>query len=520
MTDTKKKAPAKKTPAKAKAKPAAKTPKPPPAPPPAGPLGPGDFKRALRTGLGAPGERLFSGLAWFRGALYLATSAKKPEGVSRIHRRLASGDWATVYESPPQPLGDGTSMTRDYGIAMLKVLQAPGDAAPCLYAGTASILGGQILRSEDGETFERASPHGLNDDTQLSVAALCTFDGRFFAITRGTITDTAHEERWSPEPLVHVALPAAEGEDPDWVPACLPGFGDLTNLEITSLTELDGWLHATTLNPTHGFQLWRTQAKGAAPFAWEQVLTRGAWRYSLNMEVTAAAAFRGALWLGTGLPGQGHDATHDVGPGAAELLRVTPDGAWEIVMGEPRFTPDGLKVPQTAMGPGFHNDFNAALSALLVHDGWLYAGTRNWEPAHIAGQPVAEGEKPPPLTSGAELWVSPDGAAWTRIDDGPAADPAAIGIGHLAGAEAGLAFTLDLSGRAVARKANLWTGFALTDVPPDDETDIMLGGVAPAEAPAPLDLSLGEETPEDAASDAAKDAAEGEPTPQSDEDGA
>ena len=42
----------------------------------------------------------------------------------------------------------------------------------------------------------------------------------------------------------------------------------------------------------------------------------------------------------------------------------------------------------------------------------------------------------------------------------------------------------------MARKANLWTGFALTDVPPDDETDIMLGGVAPAVAAAPLDLSL------------------------------
>ena len=485
-----------KTPPKAR-KPIPKPPAEPAAPPepPARtrglPLAAGAFRATPRAGLGAPGDRLFSGLAWFNGALYLASSAKAPEGVARIHRRLASGDWAMVYESPPQPLGDGTRMSRDYAITALAVLQAPGDAAPCLYAGTASILGGQILRSEDGETFSRVSPHGLDDDTRLSVTQLTQFDGRVFAVPRGTITDEVHEPRWSPEPVIHVAQPAEDGAEPGWVPACLPGFGDLTNLEIATLTVAHGYLYATTINPSHGFQLWRTKAEGAPPYAWEQVLTRGAWRYALNMEVTAAAAFGDALWLGTGLPGRGHDATHDVGPGAAELIRVGADGSWDIVAGEMRFTPDGLKVPQTAMSAGFHNDFNTAISALCVHDGVLYAGTANWEPRHVTELPVEEGEAPPALTGGAELWHSTDGAHWSRITEGPAADPAGVRIRHLAAAPdgAGLAFTLDLSGQAVARKANLWvTGMGMLDVPPDDEAEVILGGVAPEAPPAPLSL--------------------------------
>ena len=488
---------------KAPPKPRKAIPKPPPAeaaPAPQAPgrglpLAPEAFRATPRAGLGAPGDRLFSGLAWFNGALYLASSAKAPEGMARIHRRLASGEWAMVYESPPQPLGDGTRMSRDYAITALAVLQAPGDAAPCLYAGTASILGGQILRSEDGETFSRASPHGLDDDTRLSVTQLTVFGDRLFAVPRGTITDEVHEPRWSPEPVILVAEPAEDGAEPGWVPACLPGFGDLTNLEIATLSVAHGHLYASTINPSHGFQLWRSKADGAPPYAWEQVLTRGAWRYALNMEVTAAAEFGDALWLGTGLPGRGHDATHDVGPGAAELIRVEADGSWDIVTGEMRFTPDGLKVPQTAMSPGFHNDFNTAISALEVHDGVLYAGTANWEPRHITEQPVEEGEAPPALEGGAELWHSADGVDWTRITEGPAADPAGVRIRHLAAAPqgAGLALTLDLSGQAVARKANLWsTGMGMLDVPPDDEAEVILGGVAPEAPP----LSLEPDPPE------------------------
>lgn len=463
------------------------------------PLDADAFRTVSNAGLGAPGERVFSGLAWFDGALYLATSARSPEGVARIHRRLPTGDWATVYESPPQPLGDGTRMSRDYGITALVVLQAPGDTAPCLYAGTASILGGQILRSEDGETFSRASAHGLDDDTRLSVTQLTMFGEKLFAVPRGTITDEVHEPRWSPEPVLHVALPPEEGEEASrWVPACLPGFGDLTNLEIATLSVAHGHLYASTINPTHGFQLWRTKAEGAPPFAWEQVLTRGAWRYALNMEVTAAAEFGDALWLGTGLPGRGRDVTHDVGPAAAELIRVAEDGTWEIVTGEMRFTPDGLKVPQTALAPGFHNDFNAAISALCVHDGVLYAGTANWEPRHITDLPVEEGKAPPPLEGGAELWASPDGRSWARVEEGAVADPAGVRIRHLAATpeNTGLALVLELSGKAVARKANLWiSGIGRLDVPPEDEAEVILGGVAQQAPPSPLSLEDEPEMP-------------------------
>lgn len=487
----KKKAKAKsKAPAKKKPAPKTATPKPPKAAevvlqPPA----PDSFKRALRTGLGTPGERPFTGLAWFDDNLYLATSARAPEGVARIHKRLPSGDWEAVYESPPQPLGDGTKMSRDYAITCLTVLKGPGDKAPCLYAGAASILGGHILRSEDGETYERVSPPGLNDDTQLSVTELTLFDGRMFAVTRGTITDQAHEPRWSPAPLVHVGIPQEDG-DPIWEAACLPGFGDLANLEIATLTVAHGYLYASTINPSGGFELWRTKAEGAAPFTWDRVIQRGAWRFALNMEITAAAEFDGALFIGTGLPGHGHDATHDVGPGAAELIRVSEDGSWKLLAGEMRFSPDGLIVPESAMGAGLHNDFNAAISALVVHNGSLYLATRNWEPSYIVGIPVAEGETPPTLDGGAELWITKDGVQWDRIEGGALNEPAAIGIGHISGSKSGLALTLDLSGRAIARRTGLWTGFGLVDVPPDDETDVILAGVGPLEKPAPLSLDL------------------------------
>ncbi|MGH9266816.1 MAG: hypothetical protein ACRD0D_01425, partial [Acidimicrobiales bacterium] len=48
---------------------------------------------------------------------------------------------------------------------------------------------------------------------------------------------------------------------------------------------------------------------------------------------------------------------------------------WDLLVGDPRPTPQGPKAPLSGMGPGFDNFFGGYLWKLAAHEGQLYAGT-------------------------------------------------------------------------------------------------------------------------------------------------
>jgi hypothetical protein len=162
------------------------------------------------------------------------------------------------------------------------------------------------------------------------------------------------------------------------------------------------------------------------------VLTRGAWRHNLNEIAGVMAELDGFLYVGTGIPGLGYDKANDVGPAAAEIVRIGPDNSWDLVVGVPRFTPDGWKVPTGGLGPGFGDPDNSSMWAMAAFEQTLYVGTHHCGPFRSA----LRGE--PRIRGGFQLWSSPDGARWRPVILDGFGDPYATGVRTLAATPAGL----------------------------------------------------------------------------------
>ena len=135
---------------------------------------------------------------------------------------------------------------------------------------------------------------------------------------------------------------------------------------ITGLVLSGDWLHVLVADATAGFDVFRARATAPRPVL-EAVLERGAQRFALNAAVSAAVPCPGAppdtLLLGTAALAGGDEQVGSWGP---ELLRLWPDGDWDIIMGQPRFTPAGLKRPLCDSLPGFGNRTNAAVRAIAT----------------------------------------------------------------------------------------------------------------------------------------------------------
>lgn len=416
------------------------------------------------TGLPPAGGLQVTALAWFNDRLYLAGAMPEPGGRGRIFALdPLAGLWETIWESPDITHATGARLPRDFGIHSLAVLQDATDTAPCLYGATMSDRGTLILRSEDGLQFAPVSEPGLGmrpgDPLRISAMALAGLEGRLFALPlsvmpQPTSAEADRSRRRAPA-LLHVRVAGQT-----WEPASAPGLGSRDNVAISAIAAAHGHVYAATRNPLHGFQLWRSRAGGAPPFAWEKVLSDGAMRHTLNPGVTRMLAFGGDLYLGTGITGTGPEEAPDAASGAAELIRVRPDGSWDLLVGAPRFTPDGLKVPLSALGPGFDNAYNTGIAALAEHDGVLYAATRNWEARHRIELGQNQG-RDAPLEGGFELWASADGAAWSRVIAGGNGTVSATTVSALCATPQGLCLASLQEAQIIAHELGGWSGMEL-----------------------------------------------------------
>lgn len=439
-----------------------------PEPPHTPPLEPGRYRSVALGGLGHSTVVEARSMAWFRDRLYVGTATSAPKDPADRARIMAHdpsasgpGQWQTVYESPvispggqdmarlarlsPAAGGQGRRLVqatasqtvgRDFAISAMQVFQGASDRAPCLYCGTASLGGGLILRSEDGAEFEAVTLPGIDDGNQMSFGAMAVFDGRLIVAPMGTLSAHLAAQHKAPAPVLYAS---ADPDLGDWQRIAPPQFATGAAAEaasgIFSLAVFGGHLYAGLGNPQAGFSLWRIGAGGLASegATWELVLQRGAWRFNHNPLPLRMCVFDGALYLGTGIQGQGRDEQNDVGPCAAELIRVNSDGSWDLIMGEPRFTPDGMKVPLSAKAPGFSDGCNGAILSMAVLEGTLFVGTGNWRSLAMAGSRVSE-----PIRGGFELWASADGTNWSRVLQGGRGKSASTGAASLCATPAGL----------------------------------------------------------------------------------
>lgn len=413
-----------------------------------------DFRVIAREGLGRIANSTAHALTLFRGSLYMGSSvgnvsgADDTPGIFRYDPQTE--EWRSVYEPPliertvradvpdlnvikhfkgnteallSRRKADGGPVPRDSGYRSMCIFQGRSDPEPALYVTTMSRTGGLILRSVDGERFEQVGDDGLFSRDIYSFRGLTGYDGRLFVSAAGTVTDEHLDRNLAPEACVYVTDDPVKGK---WLRASEVGFGDKDNEAVYCLHTAHDRVYAGTANPERGFQLWQTFAEGEPPFAWEPVIVDGGGAFNHNMAVSAMVEFNGDLYIGSGITGLGYDTVHDVGPASAELIRLRADGTWDLIAGQMRFTPDGLKVPLSLLGPGLGDFYNSVIWALGVHDGAIYLGTHQWEAIRCMQLNANQ------IVGGYQLWGSTDGEKWVPVLEDGNGNPAQLGIRTLA----------------------------------------------------------------------------------------
>lgn len=418
------------------------------------PLHAEDFQLIAKQGFGDGWNNYAHAMAWFREHLYVGTSRSilamvkvnkpppalthwpinSPDDVYQLDRRAhiwrydpVGEEWEQVYRAPEVIGRTGEQVARDIGYRGCCVYQSPSDAAPCLYVCTWSSSRGLpplVLRSENGRDFEDL-PRPPWGDAVNTFRTLVPFRGRLYTTPTGSTAGYGKaQECVGGAPSIYEVTDPRKG---DWREASTPGFGDPTNATVFEMVVFDDHLYAGTVNPAEGFQIWKTRCEGEPPYEWQLVVRRGALRGRLNEVAVSMVPFRGALYVGTGIINGGYDRHHKVGPAAAEIIRLYPDDSWDLVVGNPRVTPEGLFVPGGAAAAGFDNFFNGYVWRMVVHEGCLYAGTFKWItllpwmpfdvwPKELADMVHKRGiDNMLEANGGFDLWCTPDGVHWHAV---------------------------------------------------------------------------------------------------------
>ncbi|MFN3146525.1 MAG: NAD-dependent epimerase/dehydratase family protein [Paracoccaceae bacterium] len=478
-------------------------------PKPAPGLTAGNFRQIAKNGVGDPANAYVHGMTWYDGKLYCGMTRNSfkllklfppidppalepwpvsvPEKVQDLDMQgqiwrwtPETDEWELAYRSPMIPGKQGEPAPRDLGYRGMHVFQGKSDPKPMLYASTMStVLRGcaaHVLRSEDGLNFEPACEPGIGNPNISTFRELVSFDGWLYAPPAGEGIQFNSNRTG----VLQRSNDPASGK---WEVACDLGFGDPTNNGIFMMTVANGQLYAGTFNNFEGYQIWATPACGDGPLQWRKVISRGAHRGPLSEIAMAMVEFNGALYVGSSIQNGGYDRTNLVGPGAGEIIRIWPDDSWDLLVGTPRETPDGVKRPLSGMGPGFDNIFAGYTWRMCVHDGWLYTTTFDWSvflqyahrPSPTAKRLVGalSFEQLAEVGGGFELWRTRDGVNWQPVSINGLGNPYNYGGRTMVSTPVGLALGTanPFGGPSPARFASRWQYVEN----PDGGTEVFIG---------------------------------------------
>ena len=420
-----------------------------------------DFRKIAPNGFGDPYNAYPHSMLWFKDHLFVGTTranlayrgkwhadkdpqwlgevwpVKIPDGLFDIDLRAEiwryhppSDQWTRVYQSPLVKGVDGFDVPLSIGFRTMAEFKGPSDPEPALYVptwGSHQTPATVMLRSMDGVHFEVVSEPGLGlpDPKPRALRGLVPFKGRLF--TSPAVGAKRREPNIAGKGNM-VVLTSTDPAGGKWELAAEPHFGNPNNLTVFHMGVFNDHLYAGTLNINDGYEVWKTDGEGKPPFRWQRVVRNGAYRGKLNQVAMTLRAFGDYLYVGSAIQNGGFDVDAGIGPASPEIIRIARDDSWELITGEPRLTPDGLKVPLSGLGPAFGNPFASYLWSMCVHDGWLYAGNAVWTiflrysrkgsnwPAHIRRIfDLKNIEKMIHEAGGCTLWRSRDGMRWVPV---------------------------------------------------------------------------------------------------------
>ncbi len=436
-----------------------------------------NFRKISKNGFGDPLNAYPHSMLWFKDHLYVGTTRANlhllwftmGEHVNRFavwpvehpadpydldlrgqiwRYHPPSETWEQVYISPMLMGNEGFEVPLSIGFRGITVYKGKNDPEPALYCTTWASSKGPgpvMLRSVDGVHFDQVGEPGLGDPTVATIRSVVPFQEKLFVSPTGTTKG----KYLANVPDRMVILVSEDPEKGDWQLACEPFFGDTTNLGVFDMAVFNGYLYAATTNSADGFQIWKTDASGRPPYKWQKVMSHGGYRGKENQSVGHLYEFKGCLYIGTGILG-GHDRERNIGPASPELFRLYPDDTWELLVGEPRLTPEGLKVPLSGLGAGYNSPTVGYFWRMCEHQGWLYLGTYDWS----IWMPYVRPETLPDrlrqriervgvddivrAQAGFDLWRSQDGVNWLPVERNGFGNPCNYGIRTMASSEDGL----------------------------------------------------------------------------------
>ncbi len=411
-----------------------------------------DFRLTAPSGFGDGWNHYAHSMAVFQGRVYVGTTRgafaglkfgitvpalnpwpiETPPGLYDIDRRAeiweyepVTAVWRLAFRSPTVTGVNGRPNVPSYiGYRGMNVFQDVNDSKPCLYISTWSphlAHSPDVLRTEDGVNFTKI-PRPPWSPAVRACRTFQPFKGRVHMSPTASGTAKGYNQDVGSEAVIYANGDLQNGK---WTPANDEGFGDKNNVTIFEMGVYDDHLYAGVMNPVTGGELWKTPG-GDLPYKWTRVFDRGAGRGPQNEGPGAMCEFKGAFYVACAIVNGGFHREYKIGPAAAEMLRIWPDDSWDLIVGEPRMTEQGLKVPLSGYSPGFDNIFNGYIWRMEVHEGWLYASTMSWAmlmpylplhawPADVHGVIRRLGVDRLAETGGCQLWRTHDGVHWEPV---------------------------------------------------------------------------------------------------------
>lgn len=260
-------------------------------------------------------------------------------------------------------------------------VRAPAAAEETLLLRFASPLGVRLLSLGANGRFEPCATAGGFSESIFGFAGLAELDGQLLGL------------RQDKDALGRIACcQLASGI---WQPADLPDLPAGGRRAASLITAFAGALYVATIDGERGFELWRSE--GAAKTSdWKLVFERGAWRYGHNREAFAMVHHGGGLYLitGTGEAARAPESKF-LDYRGFEIIRVSADGTWDLMVGVPRFSPSGLAVPLSGLGAGMHPSLRLEYRTSLSFGGRLLLGLQG--------------------INGFQFWASADGEVWAPL---------------------------------------------------------------------------------------------------------
>ena len=328
-----------------------------------------------------------------------------------------TGRWRRAYRSPaviPNPRAKGKFVPADIAFRAMRVFR-DGQGRKRLYIGGVTAdeylpelrrrHPPRILSTSDGRHF-RATPARnvvvrvpYGDFRPIGLRTMRIWRGRMFVtLTPGLTGDGAIFEVMRP-----------------WSPR-KARFRQITpkSLAVFETEIFKGRMYAGTGDREKGYGVYRVDGDGPR-YRFTPIVTDGAGRGQTATSVVSMHVFDDRLYVGS----SGWYNEEEVP--VSELIRIAPDGTWQVVAGAPRSVAGEEKAPISGLSDGFYNIFAGHFWRMATYDGMLVVGTNDWSWLVQTAYPGLDQWVIDALEVGLtgelgyDLWASCDGTDWAPI---------------------------------------------------------------------------------------------------------